>query len=364
MRVRLKPTEAESLGLEVRLNEGTRNARYTISSEQFEKIKDFRLGSLKTQTEKDNIPLNDTKHLWLKTPEASYFITNPLYKKDEENSLFDRFKDIINSKECKYPKIKRTPSKDAHLLVVNPADIHIGKLTSAFETGDEYNVKIAVKRVKDGVQGILDKSSGFNIDKILFVAGNDILHTDNAKRQTTSGTPQDTDGMWYENFLSAFKLYVELIETLVSVADVHFVFCPSNHDYMSGFFLCQTVEQYFRNNKNITFDCSMSHRKYYVYGENLLGFTHGDSAKQADLPLLMAHEAKEWSITKHRYIFCHHVHHRNSKDFMSVNVETMRSPSGTDSWHHRSGYQHAPKAVEGFLHHKSFGQVAKLSHLF
>jgi len=130
MRVRLKPIEAESLGLEVRLNEGTRNARYTISSEQFEKIKDLRLGSLKTQTEKDNIPLNDTKHLWLKTPEASYFITNPLYKKDEENSLFDRFTDIINSKECKYPKIKRTPSKDAHLLVVNPADIHIGKLPS------------------------------------------------------------------------------------------------------------------------------------------------------------------------------------------------------------------------------------------
>ena len=49
---------------------------------------------------------------------------------------------------------------------------------------------------------------------------------------------------------------------------------------------------------------------------------------------------------------------------MSVSVETMRSPSGTDSWHHIKGYQHAPKAVEGFLHHKMFGQVAKVSHLF
>jgi hypothetical protein len=78
--------------------------------------------------------------------------------------------------------------------------LHIGKLATAFETGEDYNSQIAVKRAKDGLQGILNKSEGFYIDKVLFVAGNDILHTDNTKRTTTAGTPQDTDGMWYDNF--------------------------------------------------------------------------------------------------------------------------------------------------------------------
>jgi hypothetical protein len=49
---------------------------------------------------------------------------------------------------------------------------------------------------------------------------------------------------------------------------------------------------------------------------------------------------------------------------MSVNVETLRSPSGTDSWHHKAGYQHSPKAIEGFIHSKKDGQVARITHLF
>lgn len=49
---------------------------------------------------------------------------------------------------------------------------------------------------------------------------------------------------------------------------------------------------------------------------------------------------------------------------MSVCVEALRSPSGTDSWHHRNGFAHAPKAIEGFIHHKEHGQVARITHLF
>ncbi len=81
--------------------------------------------------------------------------------------------------------------------------------------------------------------------------------------------------------------------------------------------------------------------------------------------MLMAHEAIEnWGNTKHKYIYTHHIHHKQSKDFMSVNVESLRSPSGTDSWHHRNGYVHSPKAVEGFIHSKIHGQVARITHLF
>ena len=108
----------------------------------------------------------------------------------------------------------------------------------------------------------------------------------------------------------------------------------------------------------------MAHRKYYLYFSNLIGLSHGDGAKQLDLPILMAHESKDWSNSKHRYIYTHHLHHKMAKDVMSVCIEGMRSSSGTDSWHHRNGYQHAPKAIEGFLHHKEQGQVCRLMHLF
>lgn len=311
------------------------------------------------------VDLNEIKHGWIKSKEASFFFTNPTYKSREQNAFVDDLLDAISNRSPIYPSITRNKIEDGHLLVVNPADIHIGKLATAFETGEDYNTCIAVQRVHEGVQGILDKSSGFKVEQIVFVGGNDILHIDTPKRQTTSGTPQDTDGnMWYQNFMNAFKLYVDVLEKLIVVANVHFVYCPSNHDYTNGFFLCQAVEQYFRNNDNITFDCSIAHRKYYTYGLNLIGFTHGDGGKQSDLPLAMAHESKDWGNCKHRYVYTHHLHHKVAKDFMSVCVETMRSPSGTDSWHHHHLFQHSPKAVEGFLHHKDFGQICRFNHIF
>ena len=272
----------------------------------------------------------------------------------------------MNEHSPSYKKIKRSKSEKGHLLVIDPADIHIGKLASSFETGEEYDSQIAVKRVLKGVKGILQKSNGFNIDKILFIGGNDILHIDTPKRTTTSGTPQDTHGMWYENFLTAKKLYVDLLELLISVADVHFVYNPSNHDYMSGFMLSDSIQSWFRKCKNITFDCSIAHRKGFMYGQNLIGTTHGDGAKLADLPLIMANEfSKEWAETKHRYVYTHHVHHKSSKDYHGITVESLRSPSGSDSWHHRKGYGvGGVKAVEGFVHSKNHGQVARLTHIF
>lgn len=304
------------------------------------------------------------KHYWYKGKHYSINV------KGESNEFkYEDFKEDLIAEISKwspnYPEIKREPVNDPHCLVFSPADIHIGKLCSSFETGEEYNQQIAVKRVKEGLDGIIRKSQGFNIDKIIFVAGNDILHIDNPRRTTTSGTPQDTDGMWYDNFITAKRLLVNIIETLVQIADVEVVYNPSNHDFMSGFMLLDSVQSWFRNHKNITFKNDMSHRKYSVYGKNLIGTTHMDGAKKEDLPLLMAHEAgPSWHECNHRYIYGHHVHHKSSKDIMSVCVETLRSPSGTDSWHHRQGYQHSPKAVEAFIHHYYHGQVARLTHLF
>jgi hypothetical protein len=309
-----------------------------------------------------------TPMLWLKSKEASIRVTNPLYKAPLQVQFEDLSSKLIEDLKQyspKFPKLERQEDKDSYLLVVDPADIHIGKLASAFECGETYNNQIAVQRVLSGVRGLLDKARGFNIDKILFIGGNDILHIDNPKRTTTSGTPQDTDGMWHTNFLIAKQLYVDVIEMLLTVADVQFDFNPSNHDYTNGFFLAQVVETHFRLCENITFNTSIAHRKGFQYHNNFIGTTHGDGAKMDLLPMLFTQEnTKMWCDTKHRYIYTHHVHHKTSKDYIGVTIESLRSPSGTDSWHHRNGYEHAPKAVEGFIHSKNNGQVARLTHIF
>jgi len=317
--------------------------------------------ALETECETVGIPTTDVNHYWYKGEHFSIHVNN---KKINLWDLKDKMIEEMKSYSPKYPVIIYPKIKDSHLLVIDPADIHIGKLCTAFETGDNYNQDIAVVRVKEGVLGILHKAQPYNIEKILFIIGNDILHVDNAKSSTTAGTFQDSNIMWYDAFKIAFKLYIDVIEILLTVAPVHIQYDPSNHDYVHGFLLAQSIEAWFRTNKNITFNTSIAHRKYYKYNTNLIGTTHGDGAKETDLALLMAHESKEWNECKHRYFYVHHIHHKKSKDYMSVCVEALRSPSGTDSWHHRNGYQHAPKAVEGFIHHPEHGQISRITHLF
>ena len=389
-RTRLKPHEAIALGFELKKDyKSEGNPKFYLSETQIkelQKIREFHQkefkevrrtynkdGEVISKVEKLNqkelieIP-NNHEIIRVSTNVSNgqqWVISKPISDLDyNDKDLHKLFLDDLKNYSPKYNTYVREEQNEPHLLVIDPADIHIGKLCSAFEVGEDYNNQIAVQRVLSGVNGILDKVSSLNIDKILFVIGNDILHIDNPKRITTSGTPQDTDGMWHSNFLIAKQLYVDIIEKLMCVADVEVVFNPSNHDYTNGFFLAQVIETHFRNCDNVNFDCSIAHRKYFTYGDNLIGTSHGDGAKQIDLPMLMAHESKDWINCKHKYFYIHHFHHKISKDYMSVCVEALRSPSGTDSWHHRNGYEHAPKAVEGFVHHKKHGQIMRITNLF
>lgn len=307
------------------------------------------------------IPVEDVKHYWHKSKDFSLFVKTEKNVSNVVAELIEKVREYAP----KYPVIKYPKKSEGHLLVIDPADIHLGKLCTAFETGEDYNIDIAKQRLMEGIKGILQKTAGFHIDQILFVSGNDKLHVDTPKNTTTSGTAQDTHLMWYDAFRMAIEIEKEALELLLPVAPVFYQYDPSNHDYTNGFFMAQTIEAWFSKTKGIKFNTSISHRKYYEYHSNLIGTTHGDGAKETDLPLLMAHEAgAAWSRCKHKYVYTHHLHHKRSRDYMGVCVETLRSASGTDSWHHRNGYQHAPKAIEGFLHHKEHGQIARITHIF
>jgi len=312
------------------------------------------------ECEEKGIPVDSVNYYWYKSEKFSLNVKNNVNLDDVIAGIL---KEMVSYAPV-YPKIDYKTSNEYHLLVIDPADIHINKLAKSIETSDEYNHDIAFSRVKEAVIGLISRSSGYSINKVLIVIGNDILHVDNNRNTTTAGTGQDVSMMWYDAFKMAQKLLVECIELLVQVAPTHVIYNPSNHDRTSGFYLAQVIEAWFANNKDVTFDISPAHRKYFKYYNNLIGTTHGDGAKESDLALLMAHESKDWSETKHRYFYTHHIHHKKSKDYMSVNVESMRSPSGSDSWHHEKGYSHSPKGVDAFIHHPIHGRVSTLSYIF
>ena len=345
------------------------------------------MASFEKHCQDNNLPFTMWRGFWHKTAEYSSFFVNK-QAVEEDSRRFQQLIADIKKSAPKYKKRKVDPTGE-HMLVLPQADIHIGKWASIAETGGAYNQQIAVERALAGTDSLVAKARLFGVKSFVVCVGNDILHTDNGKT-TTSGTPQDNDGSWFENFRLARSLYVSIIEQLALYGDVYIVFVPSNHDWRSGFALSETVAAHFHNHPNVTALITERHRKYIVYGKNLLMFSHGDGSKEKDLHWHMATEAgKAWSQTHHRYVYLGHLHHKirkvqghqnaqQEKDRVGfteidvtvqadagrdVSIEYVRSSSGADGWHDRNGYTSKP-AMEAFLHHVTEGQCARFTHWF
>lgn len=281
-----------------------------------------------------------------------------------------------------------------NLLIVDIADLHIGKLCVASEVGHTYNRDEAVRRGIEGTRILLERARAHGIAHILFVVGNDVIHIDDPRGTTTSGTPQNTDGTLAVMWDDALAFYVACIDMCRRVAPVSLIYCPSNHDWFAGFTLARSIQAWYRDCPEVSasdYNTSHRHRKYLRFGNNLLGFTHADGAKEADLPALMVDEAPmHVGAARRRYWYLHHLHHKigkkgrasaqrqTEKDLIGMTIlgnaagldvtdapqiEYVRSPSPPDGWHDRNGYVNR-QAVEVFLHHPQDGQIARFTEWF
>jgi hypothetical protein len=291
------------------------------------------------------------------------------------------------------PRQTEIPREAENLLVIDLADVHFGKLCVRTEAGFEYRRDIARHRVIEGTKALLRLAKPMGIARILFVLGNDILHVDDSRSNTTAGTNQDTEGSIFQMWKDAELAIVDAIKICHDVADVDLVHCMSNHDWKMGWALSQCVAAYFRQWPTVNaspYNLSEAHRKYYRFGSNLFGLTHGDGAKEEGLYGLMVKEARQ-HIGECRNLFwlLHHVHHKirrrrgvdvflAEKDHVgmtaimsgapypegsAINIEYVRSPSPPDGWHDRNGYVNR-QGVEAFVFHPYEGQKARFTEWF
>lgn len=325
----------------------------------------------------------------------SLFVKNP--KTGDAVSVSDMVREAIDGINTAAPidLAPRSKPTGEHLLVIDLADVHFLKLAVKTETGHEYNRDVARHRVIEGTRSLLRMAAPMGIGQILFVLGNDILHVDGPRSSTTSGTYQDTDGTIFQGFQDASLAITEAIHAAAEVANVDLLHCMSNHDWLMGWALSQTIAAPYRGLVNsriraTEYNLSERHRKYYRYESNLFGLTHGDGAKEEKLYGLMVHEAREHiSACRNLYWLLHHVHHKDRKtrgelpflrekdhngmtalisgkpqfEGQHVNIEYVRSPSAPDGWHDRNGYVNR-QAVECYVHHPSLGQRARFTEFF
>ena len=139
------------------------------------------------------------------------------------------------------------------------------------------------------------------------------------------------------------------------IAPVDALIVPGNHDRERMFYAGDALECWYHAHPGVLVDNRAQLRKYYLFGKNLIGFTHGSEEKFTALPGIMAMEAPElWGQTTHREWHIGDRHHKEVlqqrvKEEQGVTIRLMRSLSPADEWHYRTGWIGAEQAAESYL---------------
>lgn len=270
-------------------------------------------------------------------------------------------------------RLARTQSVDTGwLFEFAPFDLHMGKYAWDEETVANYDTDIAADLFDASLDFLLNRAmrlSDGRLDRILCVFGNDVSHMDSKRGDTTMGTRMDVDTRYVRVYRRICEVHRRAVDRLLQVAPVDMVIIPGNHDELTSFHLGEILSARYDGTKHVTVDNSPRLRKYYSYGTNLFGFTHGDAEKVTELPLLMAREVPEmWSRCASREWQIGHKHIAEKftwrdQDLFSdkgVRVRRLASLSAHDAWHTKHGYTDR-RACDAFVFHKDAGFTDHLS---
>lgn len=260
-----------------------------------------------------------------------------------------------------------------YLFEFAPVDLHAGKLAWASETVTDYDLPIASDLFRASLDFLLAnavRTAGGRLEQAVFVVGNDVLHIDSKKGQTTAGTPMDVDTRYIKVYRRVVEIHRWAALRLREVCPVVIKVVPGNHDELSSFHLGEILAAYFERDKHVTVDNGPKLRKYHEFGVNLLGFTHGDAQKVDELPLTMAREEPEaWARCPEREFHIGHLHIVEKKEWRPVQtlhsdkgfrVRRLPSLSAHDFWHTRHGYMDR-RACQSFLYHRTAGYTGEQS---
>lgn len=271
------------------------------------------------------------------------------------DEIHDFYEELIN--DYSSPIVKKYSTKTGLLAEIPIMDLHLGKFSSSDIVADEYNTQIARDCFNKVIDVCIARLRNESIEKIVFPIGQDFFHYDTVSTTTTGGTPQDSDRKHQTLFKDGVTLLIDGISKLSSELKVPIeVFCvPGNHDFMTSYHAVMSVWCYFHNNENITVDLSTSPRKYVEFGKCLIGYSHGEKEKKRIEKIMQVEASEAWGRTKFREFHLGHLHSEQVSEDGGVIVRNLSSVTGTDAWHHNSGYVGAIRKCTCFLWDKDNG---------
>lgn len=256
--------------------------------------------------------------------------------------------------------VKAPARSDAELLTVYPmGDPHVGMYAWKDEAGEDFDCDIARRDLLSATSRLVQVAPAS--ERCVIVNLGDFFHADNNQNRTArSGHALDVDTRWPRVLKVGCQIMIDLVGlALRKHARVEVINAIGNHDDHSSVMLSAFMEAFFHNEPRVHVYPAGSKFHYVQHGKVLIGVTHGDTVKPAQLGGVMAaDQADAWGQSEHRYWLTGHVHHSSKIELPGCTAESFRTLAARDAWATAAGYR-AGRDMVAIVYDQRFGEVER-----
>lgn len=248
-------------------------------------------------------------------------------------------------------------------------DTHIGMYSWAKETGSDWDVDIAVTRVLNSVDEMVERLRGLPpIRKLYMPVGNDLGHFDGVRQTTAMGLHHlDVDTRFPRVFDAAVSAMAYQVERACEVVDkVVLIWVPGNHDTSMSYGIFRALCMRYLNWPQVEVLDHVGERKFLYHGHCVIGFDHGKIKPEAYQQIVMnecrGHLDNAWYVEMN----VGHTHEakqqilKTSVPTNGVTVRTHPSLCPADSWHYGHGFLGAPRKSVEALYYDDAGRIGDI----
>jgi hypothetical protein len=251
------------------------------------------------------------------------------------------------------------PSNKDLMTLIPLGDPHFGMYAWAEETGNDFNLDIAKRDLCGAVDYLVSQAPPAEVCVIANLG--DFFHSDNMDSVTPQhGHRLDVDtrlGKVIRVGLAAMRQAID--SALATHPTVQVINAVGNHDPVLSLSLSIMLSNIYEHEPRVKIHDQPTRRHYIRHGKVLIGVTHGDRTKDADLPGIMATErAQDWGLTKSRYWYRGHHHHDTRVEYNGCIVEQVRTLSPGDAYTVGGGWL-SGRDMKLIVHHKEYGEVSR-----
>ncbi len=270
---------------------------------------------------------------------------------EHKNDYKERLVEMLKKSIYPLPQLDRKLAKRSANYVAEfmITDHHLGKEGLDPKTCKPiWSIDEAMSEYQKVIEFGLSKLDLDNISEFWLPTGNDLLHVENGYGTTTSGTRVSGDMLWLNLFRYGKEAVSLAIDTLSRYAPVKVYFIPGNHDQSGVLSMSEVISALFQHNENVKVICSGKGREWATFGNNLIGWHHGNKCDARKAHTMMITDVPNL-LHNNQYRAMHVGHTHRSAKTETVTLNTLNEELGLvfeicpsltplDAWHNDNLY--------------------------